>query len=166
MYIKNIIRFIVLILLQVLVLNQINFYGYVDPYFYVLFILTLPFETPGWLLLISSFLLGLGVDVFSGTAGIHAAASTFMAFVRPGIIRFLTSETELESGMEPGTRDMGFQWFLLYSIIMIFLHHLALFFLEVFSLVGIINTFLRILINSILTLILVIISQYLFYRKK
>ena len=87
MYTKNIIRFVVLILVQVLVLNHINFFGYLDPYLYVLFILMLPFEIPGWMLLISAFLLGLGIDLFSGTSGIHTAASVFMAFCRPAMLR-------------------------------------------------------------------------------
>ena len=64
LYVRNIGRFIVLVLFQVLVLNNIQFSGYVNPFMYVLFILLLPFETPRWLLLLSGFLLGLSVDIF------------------------------------------------------------------------------------------------------
>ncbi|MFZ4059415.1 MAG: rod shape-determining protein MreD, partial [Ferruginibacter sp.] len=73
-YFRNISRFFLLILLQVLVFNNMHLNGYINPYVYVLFILLLPFETPQWLLLISAFLLGFGVDLFSDTMGMHTAA--------------------------------------------------------------------------------------------
>jgi hypothetical protein len=166
MYTKYIIRFVVLILVQVLVLNHINFFGYLDPYLYVLFILLLPFEIPGWMLLISAFLLGLGIDLFSGTSGIHAAASVFMAFCRPAVINLLESSKEIEPGMEPGIRQMGFSWFFVYAIILIFLHHLVVFYLEIFRFSEFFFTLYRVLINTLFTLALVILSLYLFYRKR
>jgi len=166
MYTRNIIRFIVLILLQVLVLNQINFFGYLDPYLYVLFILLLPFETPGWLLLLSAFFLGLVVDLFSGTSGVHTASSVLMAFARPWTIRIIASTKEIEPGMEPGIKEMGFSWFFIYSIFLIFIHHLLVFYLEIFSFSEFFMTLLRVIINTFFTLILVILAQFLFYSKK
>ena len=166
MYTKIIIRFVVLILVQVLVLNHINFFGYLDPYLYVLFILLLPFEIPGWMLLVSAFLLGLGIDLFSGTSGIHAAASVFMAFCRPAVINLLESSKEIEPGMGPGIRQMGFGWFFVYAIILIFLHHLVVFYLEIFRFSEFFFTLYRVLINTLFTLALVILSLYLFYRKR
>ncbi|MDD3744123.1 MAG: rod shape-determining protein MreD, partial [Lentimicrobiaceae bacterium] len=74
-YVKDILRFIVLVAVQVLILNQIDFGGYIDPALYLLFILLLPFEVPGWLLLIASFSLGFCIDIFSHSIGLHAAAS-------------------------------------------------------------------------------------------
>jgi hypothetical protein len=156
----------VLILLQVLVLNQINLFGYLDPYIYVLFILLLPFETPGWLLLLSAFFLGLGIDMFSGTSGIHTAASVLMAFSRPWIIRFIGSTKEIETGMEPGIMDMGFSWFFIYSVILIFIHHLMVFYLEIFTFSEFFMTFLRVVVNTFFTLALIILAQFLFYSKK
>lgn len=164
MVIRNIIRFIVLILFQVLILDNINLGGYVNPYLYVYFILLLPFEIPGWLLLISSFLIGLGVDVFSGTLGMHAAASVIMAFFRPVIIRSIASGREYESGMQPSIRDLGFRWFFMYSMSLIFIHHFALFFIEVFSFHDFFSTLLRVIFSTLFTLLLVILTQYFFYR--
>lgn len=166
MILKNSIRFVILVLLQVLVLNQINFFGYLDPYLYVLFILLLPFEVRGWILLLSSFFLGISIDVFSGTSGIHAAASTLAAFARPGLIRFLESSKNIEPGMEPGIKDMGFGWFFLYAIALIFLHHLVLFYLEVFKFSGFFITLLRAVINTIFTFIFVVLSQLIFNTGK
>lgn len=163
---RNIIRFIILVLLQVFILNNINFRGYLDPYLYVLFILLLPFETPGWILLLSSFLIGFFVDLFSHTLGMNAAASVFMAFMRPSVIRLLSSGREYDSSVPPGISGQGFQWFLSYSLILVFLHHAVLFLLEAFGFHDFLTTLYRILVNTVFTTLLVLLSQFLFTRKK
>ncbi len=163
---RNIIRFLVLVLIQVFVLNNIRVNGYVNPYLYVMFILLLPFETPGWLLLISSFFIGLTIDLFAHTPGMHASAAVFMAFCRPGLIRLLSGSKGVESGMEPGIKDMGFQWFFLYSLVLIFLHHSLFFLLEVFRFNELPQTLYRILFSTFSTLVLILLTEYLFIRKK
>jgi hypothetical protein len=160
----NIARFLILILLQALVFSNINFHGYVYPAFYVYFILLLPFETAGWLLLISSFALGLGVDFFSNSLGINAAASVFSAFMRPGVIWLLKSKKEYEPGIIPGIRDLGFRWFFMYAFLLVLIHHSALFFLEIFSLSDYMQTFYRIVASSLVTLMLIILTQFIFYK--
>ncbi|HBH47981.1 MAG TPA: rod shape-determining protein MreD, partial [Bacteroidales bacterium] len=80
---RNIIRFALVVLVQILIFNNIELGGYLNPYVYTLFILLLPFETPGWVVLISGFLLGFSVDIFSETLGMHTAATVFMAYLRP-----------------------------------------------------------------------------------
>lgn len=163
--ISNILRFIILIPLQVLVLDNINLGGYVNPYLYVLFILMLPIEISGWALLFFSFLIGLGVDMFSGTPGMHAAASTFIAFLRPLIIRSIGVSRDIEPGLEPSIRTMGFTWFFTYALIMVFIHHFTLFLIEVFRISGLWSVFLRTLYSTLFTLALIIIVQYLFGRQ-
>lgn len=160
----NIMRFLLLIPLQVLILDNINLGGHINPYLYVFFILLLPFEIPGWLLLIASFSIGLMVDVFSGTPGMHAAASTFMAFLRPMVIRSVGTNKEFETGMQPSIRDMGFQWFLTYSSILVFLHHLFLFLVEIFRFTRFFDTLQRAFLSTIFTIILIVISQFIFMK--
>ncbi len=163
---KNILRFIVLILLQVLVLNNIKFDGYLNPYFYILFILLLPLETPKWLLLISAFLLGLGVDIFMKSIGINIAASVLVAFIRPGLIKYLSSGKDIEPNMQAGIRDFGFRWFFSYSLVMIFVHNFVFYFLDIFSFSEFFITFYKVLLGTVFTLFLIIITQYLFINKK
>lgn len=163
---RNIIRFIFLVLFQVFILNNINLGGYINPYFYVFFILLLPFETPKWLLLMSSFLLGLSVDMFSDTAGLHAAACVLMAFCRPYILGVVSSRQEYELGIQPIIRDLGFNWFFSYSLVLVSIHHLLLFYLEVFGFGEFFQTFLRALLSIAFTMLLLILSQYLMYRPK
>ena len=79
--------FVSLVLTQVLVLNHIQFSGFVNPYVFPLFILLLPFDTKGWVLLFSAFFLGLIIDLFNGTMGMQTFATVFMAFLRPLFLR-------------------------------------------------------------------------------
>jgi rod shape-determining protein MreD len=165
-YLRIIIRFIVLVLFQVLVLNNIRFGGYINPYFYVLFILLLPYETPGWLLLILAFITGYTIDTFTNTPGMHAAATVFMAFLRPSILRLLGITTEADPGTHPGIADLGFRIFTIYALLLVFIHHLALFLLEVFRFSEILLTLTRTGLSTLFTLLLIILTQYLFYPKQ
>lgn len=158
-------RFFLLVLLQVLVLNNIQFSGYINPYMYILFILVLPFETPGWLLLVSGFLLGISIDLFANTPGMHASATVFVAFLRPHVLKLIAPRDGYEGGEKPGIKDLGLEWFLKYSIVITVAHHLFLFYIEVFRFAGFFHTMGRVLLSSIFTLILIVLSQYLFYRR-
>lgn len=161
---KNILRFILLVVLQVLVFSNINLSGYINPYIYILFILLLPFETPGWLLLLSGFVLGIVIDMFSGTMGMHTAATVFMAFCRPGVISYLSAGKERDSGAGPDIKDMGLYWVISYSLFLTTLHHLLYFYLETFRLSEFFITFARALLSIFLTSLLIILSQLLFSR--
>jgi len=163
---RNIVRFILLLLIQVFVLNNIRINGYINPHLYVLFVLLLPFETPGWLLLISSFFLGLSIDIFAHTPGLNAAATVFMAFGRQGVIMLLSGAKGIEPGMKPGVKSMGFRWFFLYSLILILLHHLLLFYIEIFRFNEFFQTLYRVLLSTLATLVLVFLVEYLFIKKE
>jgi rod shape-determining protein MreD len=166
MILKNSLRFIIVLLLQILVFNNIQLNGYINPFFYILFILLLPFETPPWLLIGSSFLLGLSVDIFSHSYGMHAAASVFIAYLRPSIVRFIHSKKEFEAGILPTMAHLGFRWFISYASLMVFIHHFIYFFLEVFRLNDFFNTFYRVIYSSIATIIVIIAEQFLFFKER
>lgn len=159
--INNIIRFVFLVLFQAIVLNHIGLFNMVNPYLYVLFILLMPLNTPLYLLLCTSFLLGLTIDSFSSTGGIHAAASVFMAFCRPLILLLTTSKGGLDHQSTPNLHTMGIQRFFTYTTILVFLHHLALFNIEIFRFSEFHITLLRTIFSSIFTVFLIILSQYL-----
>ncbi|MHC1777200.1 MAG: rod shape-determining protein MreD [Lentimicrobium sp.] len=165
-YGKDILRFFVLIALQVLLLDHVNLGGYINPSLYVFFILLLPFEVPGWALLISAFLIGLGVDLFSNSTGLNAAASVFMAYIRPWVVRRAGAPADYEGNLKPGIADMGFRWFLLYSLILIFAHQLVIALLDAFSFAEIGMISIRLLLSTLFTLSLVIIAEYLFMRRR
>jgi hypothetical protein len=165
-FLKNIGRFVFLILFQVLILNNIQFSGYINPYFYIYFILLLPFETPRWLLMLSAFLLGISLDAFTNTFGLNAFACVLMAFVRPFVITTISTGTEFMIGHSPSLKNQGVKWFAYYSVILVLVHHFALFYLEIFRFTEFFQTLLRVLLSSLFTLIIVFIAEYLTYPAK
>ena len=165
-FLKNIGRFVFLILFQVLILNNIQFSGYINPYFYIYFILLLPFETPRWLLMLSAFLLGISLDAFTNTFGLNAFACVLMAFVRPFVITTISTGTEFMIGHSPSLKNQGVKWFAYYSVILVLVHHFALFYLEIFRFTEFFQTLLRVLLSSLFTLIIVFIAEYLSYPTK
>jgi rod shape-determining protein MreD len=161
---KNLGRFVLLVLLQVLVLNNIQIRAFLVPHLYVLFILLLPFETPRWLLLLSSFFLGLFVDLFSYTVGLHAAACTLIAFIRPLVVRVIASRQTYEPGITPGISGLGFRWFLNYTMLMVVVHHLFIYMMEEFRFSGIIDTLWKAILNAVITVVVISLTQLLISR--
>lgn len=164
--IRNILRFILLVLVQVLLINNIELGRFINPSIYVLFLIVLPFETPKWLVLILGFVLGITIDAFQDTVGMHAAACVFLAYVRPGVLKLFSPRDGYEFGTQPTVQYLGIPWFLSYAGILILLHHLVLFYLEAFHFSEFFSTFFRVIISSLFTLLLVLVTQYLFNRKK
>jgi rod shape-determining protein MreD len=162
---KYLVVFVVSVLLQVLIFNNLLIARFISPFFYILFILLLPFNTPRSLLLILSFFLGLTIDMFTNTPGVHASASLLIGFMRPAILDLISSRETLESVSDPRIENMGFQWFLGYTTFMVLIHHLFLFFIEAFTLEGFLITLLRVVLSSVLSIVLIVLSQFLIFRK-
>ena len=112
---RNMLRFVVLILAQILIFNNIEINGYLTPYIYILFLILLPFETPGWVILLSGFFLGFIMDIFSETMGMHTAATTLAAYLRPIALRIFSPREGYETGSLPRIYYFGFGWFLRYT---------------------------------------------------
>lgn len=131
---------------------------------YVLFIFLLPFDINKSLLLVLGFLTGLCIDIFSNTFGIHAAATTLLAFLRPNILTIISSREAYEPGSCPNISMYGFSWFLKYLTIGTLIHHSALFMLEIFSFSNFHITMGKILTNLISS-ILVMLFYYIIALK-
>ncbi len=153
--------FILLFLLQVLLFNNIKFSGYVNPYIYIMFILLLPAEIPSWLLLILSFFTGLTMDLFSGTPGMHTSATVMAGFIRPYTLRIISPRDGYEPGTDPSMMVYGLKWFLIYSSLIVIVHHLTLFYLEVFRLTDFFSTLLRVILSSLFTVAFIILLEYI-----
>ncbi len=162
---QNIFRFIALLAAQVVIINNLDFYGYVNIQLYLLFILLLPFEIQGWLLLLLGFITGFCVDIFTGIIGLHTSATVFIAFIRNQVTKIVGGKPDYETTLEPNIRDMGIKWFVTYASILIFVHQLVLSLLEVFSFYQFGQTLLRCILNSILTLFLFVFCQYVFRKR-
>ena len=162
----NIVRFVLLVFLQIFVLNNIQFSGFVNPYLYVLFILLLPFEVSGWLMLILGAALGLVIDVASGTIGYHTIATIFMAYFRFHLLRFIAPRDGYEPGMAPVINSLGVTWFLKYTFILTLAHHLVLFWIESFRFNDLLPATLRAVASCIFTVLLILAYQLLTIRRK
>jgi rod shape-determining protein MreD len=153
--------FILLLLLQVLLFNNIEFSGYVNPYVYIMFILLLPFEIPAWLILVLSFVTGLIIDIFSGTPGMHSSATVLAGFSRPYVLRVISPRDGYEPGEDPSMVFYGFRWFLIYTSIIVLIHHTALFYLEVFRFTDFFRTLLRVLLSSLFTVTFILLFEFI-----
>jgi rod shape-determining protein MreD len=165
--INSIIRFglifILLILLQVLLFNNIQFSGYVNPYVYIMFILLLPVEIPSWLLLLLCFSTGLIIDFFTGSPGMHTSATVLAGFVRPYVLRIVSPRDGYESGSDPSMVTYGFRWFLTYALLIVLVHHTTLFYLEVFRFAGFFRTMLRVILSTFFSMAFILLIE--FYRR-
>ena len=161
---KYVIMFVVLVLVQVLILNNIQVSGLINPYVYILFILLLPFTIPGYFLLGFSFLIGITIDIFNNTPGIHAGATVLLGFLRPAIAELISSREILEQGNMPNMASLGFASFLKYTVIAVLIHHLFLFFAEAFSMGGFFETFFRYLISSVFSILIILGSQFIVFK--
>ncbi len=164
--IRNIIRFVILMLIQVLVLNNMNLGGYMNPYIYVLFLLLLPSNINKSLLLIIAFITGLTIDFFGNTLGLHAAVCVFIAFLRPGTINLLFRYYEFSPGEEPGPSAIGIRGFLKYTLLLVFVHQLLLFYLEVLSFNHFLITLYKVVLSTALSTFIILIAVLLFTKRK
>ena len=160
----NLIKIIILALLQVFVFNHINFLGSYQPYIYIIFVLFYPPSQNKYALLILSFLLGLTIDIFEYTGGIHTFALTFVAYLRNPIIKLLAGKQDYEMEFFSFSSFSFAQW-LFYMIILILTHHIILLLLENFKLTGIGPLLIKALISAGITFVFVFIYKILFKNK-
>ncbi|KEZ92035.1 hypothetical protein [Nonlabens ulvanivorans] len=128
---NNVVRFIALLLLQVFVMDEVNFMGYISPLVYLLFIVLYPVDNNRWSFLILSFLLGLIVDTFQDTGGAHAAASLTLAFVRPVLLKLVYGEGYLTKNLK--ILKSPLDRFSLLLVLGVLIHHLILYLLIYFN---------------------------------
>ena len=161
---RYIIQFIVLVLFQILVLNHMQFLGYINIYLYILFIISLPLRTPRWLILLLGFLLGMVIDIPSNTLGVHMFATVLIAFLRTPLINLFTS-VEDAGNLVPSVHSFGLAGYLKYVGAMVLIHHFALFYMEAFSFTHFWIVFLRALLSAVCTFIVIVALQLFNTRK-
>ncbi len=173
-FIKNILRFTVILLLQVLILNKITLRWWSEPsgfpifipYVYPLFILLLPFETPVWALLILGFIMGISVDTFMNTAGMHACAAVLIAYLRTNVLSALLPRNLSEySGQHPSIKSMGWMPFLVYSTFLILLHHFVFFGIELWNFSNFGALLLKVCVSAVTSMLFIIVYLLLFTRQ-
>ena len=156
---KLTILFVIVTLAQIFIFNNIQISGFVNPYLYMVFIMTLPFGITRGMLLILSFFTGLIIDLFSNTPGMHACACTLIGFVRPYFLKFIAFRNEYREDGLPAMAEYGLAWYLKYTVLMVCTHHITLFFVEQFDTLFFWPTLLRIILSIASTIFFIIVLQ-------
>ena len=148
--------FVVMLVVQALLLNNIHLFGCSTPLLYVYVILMARRDFPRWGLLLFGFLLGLGVDMFSNTPGVGACSMTLLAFVQPMLLKLFLPRDSADD-FQPGIPSLGLMKFVYFSFISIFLYSLVFFSLEMFNFFNWTLWALSVGGSTLLTLLLVIV---------
>ena len=161
---KNFKLFLWVVLVQVFILNNVQFSGYINPYYYLIFILTIHPKTSKSGILVWSFILGLCIDVFSNSYGIHAFASVLVAYIQ---IMWTSSKLNNRDEKDDVIRmeQFSIKKFIFFASNLIFIHHFVLFFLESFSIYDFFYVLEATILSSILTMILLIIHKIIIIKK-
>ncbi|MES2371692.1 MAG: rod shape-determining protein MreD [Bacteroidota bacterium] len=163
---KNIIRFVLFILFQWYILDQIPpLHRFIVPYLYFLYILWLPFNMNRFLLLIVAFLFGLSLDFFTGTYGLHAAPCVLIAYIRPFLLNLLIpKDTAEQSYVEPGRKSMGWAPYALYVGILSFVHHFYLVLIEWLQFGNFVYFIGKVAGTTAISLLMILLVEMLFVR--
>lgn len=159
---ENIVRFLVLIGLQVLIFNHVHLFGFLNPNVYLLALFLLPLDIPKSGQYAIAFATGFIVDIFQMTYGIHASTCMILILLRPNLMYALNvnkKKNDTEVPM-PGKKD--FRWLLIYTLLMTFSHQLIVTMLEVFSFQQFLHTLLVIFSNTLFTSLLILCIEYIF----
>jgi rod shape-determining protein MreD len=165
-FIKNFFCFIILILLQVFVFNYIQWFGFLNPVVYLLFLILFPLDIPKSYQYIIAFVTGFIVDSFLRTYGIQSFASVLMMFLRPYIIQILNGFKPVENDIKliPGVKN--FRWILIYTLLLVFVHQITVTILEVFQCVQWWRILWASVANTLFTTFIILCMEYIFYSEK
>ena len=162
---QHIIRFFVLTGIQILVLNNVQISGYINPFVYILFVMLLPPKMPKAIVLILAFMMGFTIDIFSDSYGIHSSATVLLAFLRPKVLALVSVKggEDLEA---IGIKQLRINRFFTYSSILCLIHHFTLFYIEAFRLNEFFDTFLRALYSSFFSILMILMIESLRSNQK
>jgi len=163
-YFINVIRFALLILVQVLVFNRLNFFGFINPMVYILFLYWYPIKQHRATFIMIGFLLGLSIDFFSDTMAINAASTVTIAYLRPAIIRFVFGVNYEFQNFKLGNATYVQQFAFLTLLIVV--HHLVFFTLEIFSFANLLLILKKVVSISLASLLICLLFSSLFSVRK
>lgn len=152
---RHILSLVIVLLLQMLVFNNLHFLGICHPYIYILFLIALPIRIPQWIELLIGFGVGLIVDMFCGSPGVHTAACSFLAYLRPIFIRRTIQDAERISMTIDGL-SIGFNEYVKLVVLYTILHHTLVFLIEAWSLAHFWLLLAKIIVSSLFTIALLL----------
>lgn len=158
--IRLVLTFVIYLILQIVVIRNFVLFDVAFCFIYIACILLLPNEIASTWVILIAFLIGLLVDIFYNTAGVHASACVLVGFARSYIIKFLFPTKGLDTEIVITLQDMGGERFVRYVAILTFLHHTMLFFVEAGSFQFFLITLLKVICSVLFTTFMIVILQY------
>ena len=159
--ILQIVLFFVYVILQVVLLKNLVLFNTSFCFLYVAFILLLPVEMSNLRLMLIAFLLGISVDIFYNSLGLHTMALVLLAYLRNHWLATITPQGGYDIGTPPTLAANGLQWFLVYTLPLVFVHHLVLFFVEASGFTLFWYTMLKAISSLLFTMAVMLLLQYL-----
>ena len=163
---SNFLRFLILMLLQVFVFNYVQWFGFLNPFVYLLFLILLPLELPKSIQYLIAFATGFIIDAFFKTYGIQAFSCVLLMFLKPYIILILNGFKPLDSGVKPLPDVKDFNWILLYTFLLVFVHQISVTILETFQWVKWWRIIWSSIANTFFTMFIILCIEYIFYSGK
>ncbi|MDG1333292.1 MAG: hypothetical protein P8P74_13235 [Crocinitomicaceae bacterium] len=162
---SNSLRFVLLMVIQVVVLNQVELGAGTLLMIYPLFIVLLPVDMNVFLLLFLAFALGISIDAMSNTYGLHASSLVLMAYFRPIIFQAFAPRDGYEIDLEPNIHTMGYRWTIRTFGLLLLMHHFWFFLLELFRFDEILYVLQKTLLSLPISFALCVLIQFLIIRK-
>ena len=163
-FFKYSLYFVLYILIQVLILNNVLFFTFINPYLYILFIITLPSSVTRDVTLLIAFLMGFIIDMFSGTPGFNAFATVLIAYIKPFFQKTFGPREEHEL-LIPSFKTYGIGMFLQYAGYLVLIHHFMFFLIEAGSISNFGSILIKTLCSSIFTMLLIISMEIFKFRR-
>lgn len=163
-WVKYSLIFILTVLVQGLVVNNIQLNEYLMPMVYPIMILMLPFGLNAIITMVVALLLGLSVDAFSDTFGLHASAAVIIGYLRPTLMKYIQPKEGYDNALLPSIHDMGVVWFVLYTSLLLLVHHLWFFSIEILRFDLILLILGKTIFSLFFSLALIVLFQYIFYK--
>ena len=163
---KYILYFVVLLLVQTLILDQICVSVYVNAFVYILFMMMLPIDTNKYLVLLLGLAMGLCVDLFGSTFGLHASAGLLVSFVRTFVLDIYSPHDGYVPNKQLNVHNYGYAWFLKYAFTIILIHHLWIFIFESMNFANILFTLAKVGVSSLTSLAVILLFHLLLMTRK
>ena len=158
--------FFIYLIVQIVLMKNLVLFNTAFCFIYIAFILFLPIETNTMLLMVLGFTLGFMVDIFYDSLGIHASALVLAAFLRNFWLTRITPQGGYDAGEGPTLASNGVQWFIVYTLPIIFIHHFTLFFVEAGGFGLLWYTFSKVFFSTIFTFLILLLLQYLLPKQR
>lgn len=152
---------IILVLMQLLFFKNLVLFEVAFCFIYILAIIRLPGELGTGYVMLASFFIGLTVDIYYNTAGVHSSACTLIGFLRKNLLRYFFPTKGIDNEIQVSLKELGFQRYFVYVLIMVSFHHIVLFMMEAGGFSHFLNTLLKIVCSIVFTTIMVLLTSAL-----